>query len=198
MRATVYRIESCETAWNAAYALLYNVWCSYQSINECENIWTSVWKCECSKESIYLWTYNITPKASTTVLSDNSVEFVCSWAPKVLNKMTFNACRLWMIDWELSSKCKRQMSCSSHGFSYHFWYLFCGRLPNFSVTTHIFQLLACVNVCNYGHGMITKLFECLFAWIFECLNVVIPHMFMPWFTCALHWTSNMGKKSSKR
>ena len=39
----------------------------------------------------------------------------------------------------------------------------------------VFRLLACF----YVHDIVDELFECSFAFPNECLNVVIPHLFMP-------------------
>ena len=37
--------------------------------------------------------------------------------------------------------------------------------------------------CNYLHDVITELFECSFAFPYECLKVVILHSFMPCYIC---------------
>ena len=98
-----------ECWWASLHATATVVgWGAKWGIIECENFQIIIaWRCECSKVTVYLQVficilYNTT--ASTTLLSDNSVEFVCSQTPNMLNNMPLHAQRLWIIAWEVSSK----------------------------------------------------------------------------------------------
>ena len=49
---------------------------------------------------------------------------------------------------------------------------------------YVFRLPA----CNYVHDVITELFECSFAFPYECLKVVILHLFMPCYLPCMVWS----------
>ena len=159
------------------------------------NVWTFTWRCRCSKVSVYLRTYNTTREASCLIMQWLSLFTQTSEVP---NETMSNAQGLWMIDWEVSSKCQRRPSCSSYGFllildsdltaTFNYSYLRTSSGCSLLLTSK----LSAITYYNYVHDLIPnyliacfsyRMFECNPTLIYALIHINNCHIYA---TCTCH------------